>query len=410
MQSMILLEEAWQAVAAACRPLEPHPYPLLEAVGLVAAESLHAELDMPRFDKSAVDGLAVGPGDAEPGRQLDVIEEVIAGSEPGRRLRPGTAARVMTGAPLPEGTDAVVMVEHTRIIEPRRVEITGAVEHGKNIVFRGEELRAGDQLVAPGTEIEPRHVALLAAQGHLRLMCHRRPRVAVLATGNEVVPANRQPSGAQIRDVNNITLVSLVGSQNALGHDLGICPDEEVTLALGIRRAFTSDVVLVSGGVSAGVRDLVPRVLTEQGAERVFHHVALKPGHPVWFGTYQGKPIFGLPGNPVSVFVCFEVFVRTVLRRLMGWQATTPTRFSGEWFGPSLSPRGLTRAIGVLIDSGPGEHHRFRPIPTRGSSDVNALSRFEALALVPPDTEVLPGSVIEAIPLARHWPQRQYDR
>jgi molybdopterin molybdotransferase len=395
------LEEASAAVAERCRPLEAHPYPLLEAVGLVAAESLRADLDMPPFDKSAVDGVAIRHADAAAGSRLVVVEEVLAGSEPQRRIEAGQAARVMTGAPIPLGADAVVPVEQTAAREARWVELTSAIEPGRNILLRGEEIRAGDQILAGGCPLEPRHVALLAAQGHLRVMCHRRPRVAILATGNEVVPPNRLPTGAQIRNVNNLVLVSLVGSQNALGHDLGICPDEEVTLALAIRRALTSDMTLITGGVSAGVRDLVPRVLVEQGVAPVFHHVALKPGHPLWFGTYEGKPVFGLPGNPVSVFVCFELFVRPALRRLMGL-ATPPTQwFVGEWFGASLPAHALARAIGVSVDRVPDGRPRLCPVPSRGSSDVNALSRFEALALVPPGTAIEAGAAVEAVRLSR---------
>jgi molybdopterin molybdotransferase len=396
MQRLVSVPEAWQAIDANCGPLEPYPYPLLEAVGLVLAESLRADLDLPPFDKAAVDGLAVKRSDAVPGRQLEVIEEVIAGSEPQRKVSPGKAIRVMTGAPVPEGTDVVIMVEHTKTHSGRRVEITGLPGKGSGILGRGEELRAGTEVLASETLIEPRHVAVLAAQGHLRLLCHRRPRVAILATGNEVVPANRRPKGAEIRNANNLMLVSLVGSENALGHDLGICPDEEVSLGLAIRRALTSDIVLVSGGVSAGVRDLVPRILVEEGVAPVFHHVAVKPGHPLWFGMADHKPVFGLPGNPVSVFVCFELFVRPALRRLLGLRPGLVEPEVGEWFGPTLSAHDKLRAVGVSLHHDGGTL-RLCPIPSRGSSDVKALSQYEALALLLPEMEINPGACLEAI-------------
>lgn len=401
MQSSISVQEAWHAINQHCRVLEPHPYPLLESVGLVLAETPEADLDMPPFDKAAVDGLAVKHSDLAAGRRLDVIEEVLAGSEPLGRVETGKAIRVMTGAPIPEGTDSVVMVEHTKVLGPRRVELTRSLQAGKNIVFRGEQLRAGQQIAEPGTRIEPRHVAVLASQGQLRLLCHRRPRVAILATGNEIVLPNRSPTGAQIRNVNNLMLVALVGSENALGHDLGICPDEEVSLGLAVKRALTADLILVSGGVSAGVRDLVPRILTQEGVEPVFHHVALKPGHPLWFGMLGRRPVFGLPGNPVSAFVCFELFVRPALRRLMGLGPALPQRLRAYWSGPSLSPNSWMRAMGVSLDRGK-KTLSLCPIPSRGSSDVSALSQFQALALLPPNTAIDPGTQIEAIPLCQN--------
>lgn len=400
MQGPLSVQDAWQTLEQHCPVLEPHPYPLLESVGLVLAETPRADLDMPAFALSAVDGLAVKQSDTRPGRQLEVIEEVAAGCEPQRRVEPGKAIRVMTGAPLPEGADMVLKVQHTKALGRRCVEVIQTGDDDGNIVAQGEQLRRGQVVLGAEIPIEPKHVALLAAQGHLRLLCHRRPRVAVLATGNEVIAPNRVPKGAQVRNVNNLMLVSSVASQNALGHDLGTCPDEEVSLGLAIRRALTSDLVLISGGGSAGVRDLVPRICAEEGVRPVFHNVAVTPGHLVWFGMHGQKPVFGLPGSPVSVLICFELFVRPALRRMMGLQPAVLPRVWTQWAGPSLSPHPRMRAVGVSWHqeaTTPG----VCPVASRGSSDVQALSRFEALALLPAEKLIAPGLQVQSLALTR---------
>ncbi|MFW6125076.1 MAG: molybdopterin-binding protein, partial [Pirellulales bacterium] len=197
---------------------------------------------------------------------------------------------------------------------------------------------------------------------------------------------------------NSVQLVELVTSEAALGHDMGICPDEEVSLSMAIRRALTADVALLSGGVSAGVVDLVPRALADEGVEPVFHHVRLKPGRPLFYGTHGKKHVFGMPGNPVSVFAGFELFVRPLLRRLMGVEPAIPHRLWVLWDGPPLGPNARTRALGVRL-SGERPPWKAAPVPSRGSADVAALSRFDALALAPADKPVAPGDLLEAIPL-----------
>ena len=302
-----------------------------EALGLVLAADVASDVDSPPHDKSVVDGYAVIAAEvADRPAVLDVLEEVTAGQVPTHPVRPGTAVRIMTGAPLPSGADAVVMVEQTEQIDSpergaaalARVRLASQrVTPGQNIMRRATSIARGDVVLRAGARIGAAEVGVLAEVGCVRPRVVPRASVAVLSTGNELVDASHKPAAGQIRNSNGPMLLAAVAAAGARAVDLGVARDEAGDLSERIERGLKADVLVICGGVSAGVLDLVPQTLERAGVERVFHKVNIKPGKPLWFGVHGTPParlVFGLPGNPVSSLVCFELFVRPAIGRLAG--------------------------------------------------------------------------------------------
>jgi molybdopterin molybdotransferase len=365
------------AVAATTVPLAP-------ALGLVLAEDVVSDLDMPPFDKAMMDGYAVRVGDLPGGRGfLTVIEEITAGQTPTRALGAGQAARIMTGAPIPAGTEAVVQVERTRQAEDGRVHIEDPpLKAGQNVLPRGREMRAGDVVLHAGAVLRPQEIGVLATVGRLALRVIPRPSVAVLATGDELVEADQRPGPGQIRNGNGPTIVAQVTRAGGLPRSLGIARDRIDALRAMIADGLQCDVLILSGGVSAGKLDLVPGVLQELGVEAHFHKVEMKPGKPVFFGTRGRTLVFGLPGNPVSTFVCFELFVRPAVRLLRGVKdagtalplAPLAGDFAYRTDRPTYHP--------ARLDARP-DGWRVQPVPWFGSPDLRSLTACNCLVLLP---------------------------
>ena len=397
---MLTVAEAQEQILGRARPLAPGSVALDRTCGLVSAETLVSDIDMPPFDKSAMDGLAVRAEDARTGTVVEVVEVVLAGQSPTRTVASGRAVRIMTGAPVPEGAETVVMVENTRELDDGRVEMTRDTPGGRNVCYAGEDLRSGQEILAAGTLIRPAHMGLLAAQGHARVPCHRRPTVSVLATGDEIVPVEAAPSPSQIRNANNNSLVSQILLADGEPCDLGIAADTAESLGEAVTKGLEADVLLLSGGVSAGTLDLVPKALADAGVETVFHHVAIKPGHPLLYGVHGDTHVFGLPGNPVSTFVCFEVFVRPLVRRLKGLSRVGPFVVSATMVGGFKKVDQRERYVGgVLADSGTGL--RVAPIATHGPADLVALSKANCLIRVPAGAgPYSDGERVEVVPIA----------
>jgi len=353
-------------------------------VDLVLAEDVVSDLDMPPWDKSLMDGYAVRAADLPEGRGcLAVVEEVTAGQTPQRPVGPGEAIRIMTGAPLPAGADAVVMVERTQSLEGRRVQVEDRPPRpGQNILARGREMRRGDTVLAAGAVLRPQEVGLLATVGRTAVRVVPAPRVAVLSTGDEIVHACEAPGPGQIRNGNGPMLLAQVARAGGLPHDLGIARDRLDNLRPLIAEGLRFPVLILSGGVSAGVADLVPAVLQELGVQAHFHKVAMKPGKPVFFGTCGATLVFGLPGNPVSALVCFELFVRPALRQLLGHvdagpclvQAVLVEDFAYKTDRPTYHP--------AVLET-PGGAWRVRPVPWFGSPDLRGLTRANAFVVFP---------------------------
>lgn len=331
MPETMTVEQALELVLGFVSPLPSERVPLLEALNRVLAEDAASDIDVAPFDNSAMDGFAVRAADtagASEGApvELDVIAHIAAGDYWEGEVGPGQAARIMTGAPVPAGADAVVMVEYSSVVSGdggigSRVALSRAAAPAEHIRRRGEEVHAGDVVVSAGELLGPAGIGLLAATGHDTVAVYRRPRVAVLSTGSELVEVAEKPGPGKIRNSNSYSIAAQVIAAGATPVRYGIVPDDmEATREAFKLAAEECDFILTSGGVSVGDFDFVKPVLEELG-ELTFCKVKMRPGNPQTLGTISGVPFFGLPGNPTSTYVGFEVFVRPALRVMQGFSA-----------------------------------------------------------------------------------------
>ena len=409
---MLTVEEALQAVLEQARRLPARAEPLERAIRSVLAEEVLADIDLPPFDKSLVDGYALRTGDlVGADRRLRIGETITAGQTPSRPLGPREAAVIMTGAPVPPGCDAVVMHERTRsegeTVWPEEPEVRA----GQNILARGREMRAGEVVLATGTVLKPAHLGVLASVGRTPVGVVRRPRVAVVPTGDELVEPDRTPGPGQIRNSNTIMLQALAIEEGADAESLPTAPDEPVELRRILERGLDSDVLMITGGVSAGQRDLVPGVLEDLGVRRVFHKVRLKPGKPIWFGigpTRSGRPgpmVFGLPGNPVSGLVGFLLFVRPALAVLAGrpqpatgtLEARLAQGFRHRGDRPTYHP---ARVIaGSVVDWTRPSPIAIETLAWAGSADLRTAADADGFAAFPAgDRDYQPGEIVGFLP------------
>jgi molybdopterin molybdotransferase len=398
---VISVAEAHSILRRACGPLAVEEVALRDAVGRVLAREIRSDVDWPPFDASAMDGYAVRVEDAvRAGAALAERPGVVAaGDSPGRPLQPGEAVRVMTGAPVPEGTGAVVPVEDVRrgsgTIIPK-----APPRPGDHVRKRGESVAAGATLLAPGRRLAATDIALAALAGAEPIAVHRRPRVTVAVTGNELVPVSSKPGPAHLRDSNGPMLVALCATRGLNAVALPPVSDDEAAVDRLFETAGREeDVLITTGGVSAGDFDLLPPAAERSGFQILFHRVAVRPGKPVAVGRRGETLWIGLPGNPVSASVCFQVFARLALDCLEG--ADPP--------GPACVTARLTRDVAVRghretyrdarLDVVEGEN-RVSPLPSRGSHDLGSHARGNALLRIPAEAERLSaGSLVECLTL-----------
>jgi molybdopterin molybdotransferase len=356
-------------VRSALAPLEAENTPLESAAGRVLAEAIHADRDTPALSRSVRDGFAVRAIDL-PG-SLEVIGEVRAGERFTGFVGPRQAVEIMTGAPVPEGADAVVMVEHTRR-DGGRVAIDLSAEPHQFINPRGCEAGAGEAVLHPGERLDYSGVAALAAFGHTSVPVYRRPEVAIIATGDEIVEVDETPEEFQIRNSNAYSLAAQVARAGGIPKILAVARDTAAHTRERIREGFESGLLLLSGGVSAGKYDVVEEVLAEFGARFFFDRVLIQPGQPVVFGTASGKFFFGLPGNPASTMVTFEIFARAAVE-LLGGEAEPALHMPFATLTREFHHRpGLTRFLPARLSEDGAE---VTPIDWHGSGDVPAMTR-----------------------------------
>ncbi len=392
-------DEALEIVLRYVRPLPHEVVPLDAAGGRVLAESLVADQDLPPFPAATMDGFAVVASDVSPWREI--VGEQFAGTMERIEVTPWTAARITTGAPLPPGADAVVPVERTELRDDHVIIQQEEVREGENVRPVGADLRAGDVLVPAGATIGPAEIGLLASLGWAEVPVVRRPRVSVLSTGDELVEPGEEPGPGQIRDSNRFSLV--VAARQA-GADViwsGRAPDDADALrALLIDRIEASDVVITSGGVSMGERDLV-KALLEDLATVHFRRLFMKPGKPLNFATSGGALIFGLPGNPVSALVGFEIFIRSALRAMMGQPDPRPRSVVVTLDHPVDSTDRLEYQRAVVWADETGTL-RARNTGSQSSARLMSLVGANALLLIPPRPErYRAGERVRAIILGR---------
>ncbi len=379
---MITAEEALQKIFANTPKLPSERAPLAEAVERVLAEDLVARQDLPSFDNAAMDGYAVKLAD---GAAVFRVRDVVrAGAPAGAPLAPGEAVKIMTGAPVPEGTDAVVMRELTETAEGGRVRVLQAPKPGENLRRRGEDVRAGDPLLQKGALIRPYEVGLLASQGFSTIPVIRRPRVSVLSTGDELVAVERTPGPGQIRGSNGPALAAAVGRWGAEVATHPPLPDDPALLRAAFASALErSDVLLVSGGVSVGDFDHTKKLLEELGLRTVFWKAAIKPGKPLLFGRMGEKIVFGLPGNPVAALICAEEFVRPALEKMGGHRPVHPS-YHLEGVVENDYPKDEKRQQYVFCRAAEfPDGFRLHIIRPQGSAMMGMAVRANALALGP---------------------------
>ena len=393
---------------AAVEVLPPLEVGLLAALDLVLGAEVTSDVDVPRFANSSMDGYAVrlaDVADAAPGHPvtLPVSADLAAGVEQVAALAPGTVARIMTGAPAPDGTEAVVPVEWTDA-GVDVVTIERAPEPGQYVRHPGEDVRVGDVVLRPGVRLGPRHLALLAALGRTSVLAHPRPRVLVLSTGSELTPPGEPLTPGHIHDANGYGLVAAALDLGVDARHGGIVRDDADAVRAALAAAVdAADVVITSGGVSAGAYDTVKEVLRESGGV-VFEKVAMQPGMPQGFGTLPESqvPIFTLPGNPVSAMVSFELFVRPVLRKLAG-EATLHRPVVTAVAGTSWrSPAGKRQFARAVVEAAADGALVVTPVGGQGSHLVADLATANCLAVVPEDvTQVDAGSPVDCLLLER---------
>lgn len=376
---MITFDQALDCMLAAARPLAQECVPLAEALGRVLAEDVLSDVDMPPFAKSAMDGFACRRADL-PG-PFTVVEEIPAGRLPQKTIGAGEAARIMTGAPVPEGADCVLMIEETVSEADGRVRFAGA-RTADNICAQAEDVRRGEVVLARGSLLGPAHLAVLAAVGKTEVAVARRPRLSIIATGSELVAPEVVPSGALIRNSNSPQLLAQAQLAGAVATYYGIVADDPQATRDAIARARDeNDVVVLSGGVSAGDFDYVPAALADCGYRILFDSVAMQPGRPTVFGERvdgQGWCV-GLPGNPVSTYVIFELMLRPFLARLMG-HALQPRWVEAE-LGEDIRRRNTKRQAAL-----PVRFHgnaTVRQIEYHGSGHIAAMTVAEGLVFLP---------------------------
>jgi molybdopterin molybdotransferase len=380
-----------------------------DTLGLVLARDVRSRCDVPAFANSAMDGYAVRAADTRGASrrrpvELRVVETIRAGDAPRRRVRRGEASAIMTGAPMPPGANAVLVVERTARRGDGAVRCFAPARAGEHIRRAGEDVRRGARVLRRGTVIRPQEMGMLAAIGATRVPVIRRPRVALVSTGSELVDAACRPRRGQVRDCNRLSLRGLVLKYGGIPVEFGFAGDDPGEIRRRLRRAAAAcDIVVTSGGVSVGGFDLVRRVLAGMGAREIFWRVRMKPGKPVAFGLLGKKPFFGLPGNPVSAIVTFEIFVRPALRAMMGRRR--------------LDKPVITAILGERLEKPPDRVHlirarverrrgRWRAVSTgpQGSGILGSLTRADGLIVLPQQTTAAAaGSRVRVMML--DWPE-----
>jgi molybdenum cofactor synthesis domain-containing protein len=395
------LEDAQTLVLEACGPLAPVVAPFDAARGLVLAADVVAAEQVPPFVNTAVDGYAVRSADvADVPTELTIVGEVAAGASTDRAVGPGETIRIMTGAPMPPGADAVVMVEDSELLSAERVRLSRAVQPGASVRAAGDDIQTGDLLFTAGTEIRPAVAAVLASVNARTVTVHPRAKVAVLSTGDELIDDGSPLAPGQIRESNRTMLAGLLAEAGCDVIDLGTVRDDEAALEAVLREAAADcDAIVSSGGVSMGDYDVVKAVLGRVAA-MTWLQIAIKPAKPFAFGTIDGTPVFGLPGNPVSSLISFELLARPALRRMMGHRRLArPSLVAVSEAGISRRPDGKVHLVRVNTTFDDDGRFHVSPVGAQGSHQLAATALADAIAIVPDGDGIPPGGDVAVLML-----------
>ncbi|MHC4658490.1 MAG: molybdopterin molybdotransferase MoeA [Planctomycetota bacterium] len=386
---ILTFEKAFETVFNSARQLGAERVDIGQAARRILAEDIKSDIDIPPFNKSAMDGFACRRHDLA--YELTVIETIPAGRTPKEAIGPNECAKIMTGSMVPQGADCVIMKEYVEVSTENTVRFIGEKTRD-NICQKGEDIRAGDVVLHKGTLLKPQHIAVLASVGHIQPLVAKRPRVAVIATGDELVEPASKPGPSQIRNSNRFQLAAQVENMGAVATNYGIAKDTSDDIDSMFKKAFEeNDVVIISGGVSVGDYDIVKSILKKNDVKLLFEKVAVKPGRPMVFGISEKAFCFGLPGNPVSTFVMFELLVQPFLYKMMGHD-----------FKPVISHIQLAKTIirkrterdswlPVIFT----ENDKVARIEYHGSAHINALCEADGLLCLPAGTaEIKEGTIV----------------
>ena len=396
---MLTVEGALEGILSRVGPLSVERVDIMGALGRVLAEPIVSRATIPPWPNSSMDGYAVRAQDTngEP-VELAIVGRIIAGAMPSRPLRAGESMRIFTGAPLPEGADAVVPQEDVTA-DDRRVTVHGRIAPGAYVRPAGEDVRTGDLVVKPGGVVGAAEVGLLATLGYSQVRVYRRPRVAILSTGNELADLGTQPGPAQIPNTNTYSLMAQVIEAGGEPTNLGVAPDQLEAITERVRWGLAAaDVLVTSAGVSVGELDLVREALERSGAELHLWQVSMRPGKPITFGTRDGRPVFGLPGNPVSAMVTFELFVRPALRRMAGADVIDRPRIRARALDRIANPGSRRGYLRVTLTPD-GLSYGARLTGDQGSAILRSMVLADGLAVVAPDTTIAAGEAVDVIVL-----------
>src|SRR5918999_818431 len=397
---MIAIEAALSLVLDGLGPLPAERLPLAAAAGRVAAEPARSAVDLPPFDRSAMDGYAVRAADLAPGVALRVAGGVAAGEVADAELEPGTAARISTGAAIPPGADAVLRSELAHE-QDRHVTPERALAPGAHIRCRGEDVREGDVLGDAGAPLTRPRISALAWAGVGKVAVHRRPQVHLLVTGSELLPVGAPPEPGRIHESNGL-MVRLLGERaGAEVTDHGIVGDDAEATRAAVDAGLAGDVLVVSGGVSVGPHDHVRPAFAACGVEEVFWRVRIKPGKPLWFGRRGRTLVFGLPGNPLSTIVCFCMFIDPALRRLLGDRTARPRLEPGRLTTSAQASDGRTTFLTAALRPGGDGVLEATPTERQGSHMTGALGESDGFAIAPEEAgSMTVGSPVDVLRLA----------
>lgn len=391
---MITLQQAIDIAFSTARPLGTESIDFVQATGRILAQEVFADADMPPFNKSAMDGYACRHDDL--GKVLEVLEVIPAGKTPEFSIGPGQCSKIMTGAQVPEGADLVFMVEYAEETANGQVRFTGE-KSNSNICLKGEDLKLGDRVLSAGTMLQPQHIAMLAAVGCTKPLVFQRPKVGIISTGSELVAPEITPGLSQIRNTNGPQMLAQAAKYGFPAINYGIVKDDPEQIRQVIQKSVAeNDVTLLSGGVSVGDFDFVPGIIEELGFVIHFSKIAIKPGQHTTFASNKNKYIIGLPGNPVSSFIQFEVFVLPFLRKLMNYsvpEIRVPFRLAHD-FRRKKSDREECLPVEFCADD------EVRMVDYHGSAHIHGYHRaFGFITVQAGQTELKKGDIVYVRPL-----------
>ena len=374
---MITFDRAYEIVMNSAFSTGTETVHFTDSYNRVLAGKVVSDIDMPPFTKSSVDGFACRKPDLS--NELEVLETIPAGKAPVKVLHFNQCSRIMTGAPVPEGADCVIMIEDTEVLPSGKVRFTKTFTK-ENIAVRGEDVKKGDIVLNPGMKISPQDIAVMASAGHSTVTVSRKPRIAVISSGSELVEPIEVPGVSQIRNSNSYLLMAQVERAGATGKYYGIAiDDEDVTYEILSKAISENDIVLITGGVSMGDFDFVPEVLKKAGVRILFTRVAVQPGKPTTFGVHEKTIVFGLPGNPVSAFLQFEMLVRPLICKMMGsdWKPLEILLPLKERFSRKFADRLALIPVAITAD------REVLPVEFHGSAHISAISGSSGIVLLP---------------------------